>query len=62
MATTRLDRKGFLKSLGVLAAAVVARPARAGAAEAPRNPELAAKGPLTARKAPQAVARRADLA
>jgi hypothetical protein len=62
MAIARLDRKGFLKSLGLAAAALVARPASAGAAAQLLKPAAKAPQPLAARKAPGAVSRRADLA
>ena len=63
MATARLDRKGFLKSLGVAAAALVARPVAAATSAAQASPAGAkAPGvPLVARKAAGAVARRGDL-
>jgi hypothetical protein len=63
MATARLDRKGFLKSLGVAAAALVARPAAAAMPTGQAGPAGAkAPGlPLVARKAAGAVARRGDL-
>jgi len=62
MAIARLDRKGFLKSLGLAAAALVARPSRAGAAAQLLKPTAKGTQPLAARKAPGAVARPADLA
>jgi len=63
MANARLDRKGFLKSLGVAAAALVARPAVAAVPSGQAGP-IGAKTPglpLVARKAAGAVARRGDL-
>ncbi len=62
MATARLDRKGFLKSLGVAAAALMARPATAAMPAAKASPE-ATKAPVTgvvAKKAAGEVAARRE--
>ena len=63
MAIARLDRKSFLKSLGVAAAALVTRPATAAMPSGLAGPGVA-KAPvagLVVRKAAGAVARRGDL-
>ena len=63
IATARLDRKGFLKSLGVAAEALVARPATAVLAPDKASPTevKAPVGGLVARKAAGAVARRGSI-
>ena len=61
MAHARIDRKGFLKSLGVVATAFAARPAAAAtttvAASAGSRP-VALNLPMKTRPEPRAVARR----
>jgi hypothetical protein len=60
MATTRLDRKGFLKSIGVATAALLARPAAASAGVLRTTEAKTEAETLTARKAPQTMAWRTD--